>query len=214
MTVVFNQMEEIMTAAPVIPVITIEHVADAIPLAQALVRGGLHVLEITLRTDAAMTAIGEVAANVPEAIVGAGTVLTPWALEEVAAAGGKFCVAPGSTPALLKAAEDYDMKLLPGAATPTEVMQLLDQDLTYLKFFPAEVAGGIPYLKSLAAPIPQARFCPTGGVKLANATAYLALPNVLCVGGTWVCPNDVIAAKDWDRIEALAREAAKLPVPE
>ncbi|MDJ0835507.1 MAG: bifunctional 4-hydroxy-2-oxoglutarate aldolase/2-dehydro-3-deoxy-phosphogluconate aldolase [Acidobacteriota bacterium] len=210
MTVSFNQMEPIMTAAPVIPVITIDHVEDAVPLAQALVRGGLVTLEITLRTDCAMTAIAEIAANVPGAIVGAGTVLTPWALEEVAAAGGSFCVSPGSTQSLLSAAKDHDMKLLPGAATPTEVMNLLDQDLTYMKFFPAEAAGGISYLKSMSAPIPQARFCPTGGVKPTNAADYLALPNVLCVGGTWVCPKDAVAAKDWDRIEALARKASTL----
>ena len=208
MTASFNQMEPIMTAAPVIPVLTISDLALAVPLCRALVRGGLKVLEITLRTEAALDAIRTVADQIPEAIVGAGTVLSPGHIDDVARAGGSFCVSPGSTPALLNRARDAGMQILPGAVTATEVMNLLEQDITHMKFFPAEASGGAPVLKNFSAPLAAARFCPTGGIKLSNARDYLSLPNVLCIGGSWVCPGDAVQAGDWARIENLAREAA------
>jgi len=209
MTVLFQQLGDIMRAAPIIPVITVNHIDEAVPLAEALVAGGLPVLEITLRTECALAAIAAVA-EVPNAIVGAGTVLTGDQLQKVKAAGGTFCVSPGITEKLLQAALAAEMNLLPGVATASEVMNLLEKGLIYMKFFPAEAAGGIPMLKSLGAPLPQARFCPTGGVSLKNAHKYLALENVLCAGGSWVCPADAIKAKDWTRITELAREAADL----
>lgn len=210
MTASFNQVEAIMTAAPVIAVITLDRVADAVPLAEALLAGGIRGLEITLRTNAALESIAEAAKAFPEAHVGAGTVLTSAQMEAVAKAGGSFCVSPGATERLLDAAQANQMKLLPGVATATEVMTLLERDVNYLKFFPAEAAGGVAYLKSLSAPIPAAKFCPTGGVKPSNLKDYLSLPNVLCVGGTWVCPTDLMASGDWSAIEALAREAVQM----
>ena len=211
MTVSFNQVADIMNAAPVVPVITIENVKDAVPLAQALVKGGLKSLEITLRTKAALESIKEIAAAVPDAYVGAGTVLTPKQMEQVQKAGATFCVSPGTTADLIDTARSSKMKLLPGVVTPSEVMALLDAGIDHLKFFPAAAAGGVPYLKGIGGPLPQAKFCPTGGVNPGNAAEYLALPNVLCVGGTWVCPKDLVAAGNWTQIEVLAHAAAQLP---
>lgn len=208
MTATFNQLEDVMTLAPVIPVLTVENPEHAVPMARALVAGGLKVLEVTLRTHAALEVIQRIATEVPEAHVGAGTILTPAHVDQVARAGGRFCVSPGVTPAVIKAARDAEMKLLPGAVTPTEVMNLLDQDMHYLKFFPAQAAGGVPMLKSFSAPLSQARFCPTGGIRLETAPEFLALPNVLCVGGTWVCPKALLDREDWSAIENLAAEAA------
>lgn len=210
MTAPFNQMEPIMTQAPVIPVITIDHLEHAVPLAEALVAGGLTVLEVTLRTECALDAIREIARSVPKALVGAGTVIHPYQMKAVAEVGGKFCVSPGSTEALLECARDSHMQILPGAVTASEVMNLLSWGVNYMKFFPAETSGGLPALKSIGAPLPEARFCPTGGIRLATAPDYLALPNVLCVGGTWVCPKDKMIAGDWAGIENLAKEAAAL----
>jgi len=201
---------EIMEAAPVIPVVVIKDVADAVPLARALVAGGLEVVEITLRTEAAMEAIRRIRGEVEGAVVGAGTVLSPRQLEEVARLGCAFAVSPGVTPSLLDAAEASPCPLLPGAATASEVMQLIERGITHQKFFPAEPAGGVAYLKALASPLPEARFCPTGGIDLERARRYLALANVLCVGGSWVVPDDAIQSKDWTRITELAREAAAL----
>ena len=203
-------LDQIMRTAPVIPVIVIDDINHAVPLARALVKGGLKVLEITLRTPAAMDAIEAIIQDVDNAIVGAGTVLTPKQLEEVTAIGCKFAVSPGFTSALLDAAKASPCPLLPGAATATEVMQLLERGRDRLKFFPAEAAGGAALLKSLASPLPEAQFCPTGGISPGNAKTYLDLPNVLCVGGSWVVPKDAIAAGDWDRIERLAAEASAL----
>lgn len=204
-------LDQIMRTAPVIPVIMIDDLAHAVPLAKALVKGGLKVLEITLRTPDAMDAIEAIIHDVDGAIVGAGTVLTPKQLEAVAALGCQFVVSPGFTPALLDAATTSPTcPLLPGAATATEVMQLLERGYDRLKFFPAEGAGGTALLKSLASPLPDAKFCPTGGIGPDNAKAYLDLPNVLCVGGSWVVPKTTIAEGDWERIEGLAVEAASL----
>lgn len=203
-------LDQIMRTAPVIPVIVIDDLAHAVPLARALVNGGLKVLEITLRTEVAMDAIKAIIADVEGAIVGAGTILTPKQLEEVAAVGCQFAVSPGFTPSLLAAATGSPYPLLPGAATAAEAMQLLELGHDRQKFFPAEAAGGAAFLKSLASPLPEAMFCPTGGIGPNNAADYLGLPNVLCIGGSWVAPKDAIATGDWRRIEMLARAAAEL----
>lgn len=196
--------------APVIPVLVVDDVADAVPLARALVSGGLPAIEVTLRTPAALGAVRAIAGEVPDAVVGAGTVLTPEQVTESVAAGARFLVSPGWTDVLLEAMRASGVPFLPGVSTTSEVVALLERGVREMKFFPAQAAGGTAYLKSLAGPLPQARFCPTGGIGLASAPDYLALPNVGCVGGTWMLPEDAIATKDWARIEALAREAAAL----
>lgn len=203
------EAEKICRLAPVIPVLIVEDVATAKPLAKALVAGGLPVLEVTLRTAAALEVIAEMA-EVEGGVVGAGTLLTPEDVAKAKAAGSKFGVSPGSTPTLLDACEAADLPLLPGTASATEAMALLERGYTVQKFFPAEAAGGANLLKSLASPLPQIRFCPTGGVSLSNAPDYLSLPNTLCVGGSWVAPKNLIAAGDWDGITRLAAEAAAL----
>ncbi|MDD9729087.1 bifunctional 4-hydroxy-2-oxoglutarate aldolase/2-dehydro-3-deoxy-phosphogluconate aldolase [Mameliella sp. AT18] len=202
--------EALCRLAPVIPVLVVDDVAIARPLAEALVAGGLPVLEVTLRTPVALDAIREMA-QVEGGIVGAGTLLTPQDVAAAKEAGAKFGVSPGATDRLLQACEDADLPLLPGAATSSEAMRLLERGYSVQKFFPAEANGGVPALKSIGAPIPQVRFCPTGGVSPANAPDYLALSNTLCVGGSWVAPKDAVAKGDWARIEDLAREAAALP---
>ncbi|MFI1434716.1 bifunctional 4-hydroxy-2-oxoglutarate aldolase/2-dehydro-3-deoxy-phosphogluconate aldolase [Streptomyces lydicus] len=200
----------VLGLAPVLPVVVLDDAADAVPLARALVAGGLPAIEVTLRTPAALDAIRAIAEEVPEAVVGAGTVLTPEHVDAAGAAGARFLVSPGWSPRLLRAMRVCGLPFLPGVSTASEVVTLLDEGVTELKFFPAEAAGGTAYLKSLAAPLPQARFCPTGGIGLASAPSYLALPNVACVGGTWMLPADALAAKDWDRVRRLAKEAAEL----
>ena len=204
-----SQAEEVCRLAPVIPVLVIDDLATARPLAEALVAGGLPALEVTLRTPCALDAIREMA-QVPGGVVGAGTLLTPKDVRAAKAAGALFGVSPGATDMLLQACEDADLPLLPGAATATEAMALLERGYTVQKFFPAEASGGAPALKSIGAPLPQIRFCPTGGVSLANAPDYLSLPNTLCVGGSWVAPSGLVTAGDWDGITALARQAAGL----
>ncbi|MFT6605883.1 MAG: 2-dehydro-3-deoxyphosphogluconate aldolase/(4S)-4-hydroxy-2-oxoglutarate aldolase [Halocynthiibacter sp.] len=201
--------EAICRLAPVIPVLVIHDAAIARPLAEALVAGGLPALEVTLRTPCALEAISEMA-KVEGGTVGAGTLLTPADVAAAVAAGARFGVSPGATDRILEACEAADLPLLPGAATASEAMRLLERGYTVQKFFPAEASGGAPALKAIGAPIPQIRFCPTGGVSLKNAQAYLGLSNVLCVGGSWVAPNDLIEAGDWAGIEALAREASQL----
>ncbi|AXG82437.1 bifunctional 4-hydroxy-2-oxoglutarate aldolase/2-dehydro-3-deoxy-phosphogluconate aldolase [Streptomyces paludis] len=203
-------MTSVLGLAPVVPVVVIDDVADAVPLARALVAGGLPAIEVTLRTAAALEAIRVIAAEVPGAVVGAGTVVTPGAVADSVAAGARFLVSPGWTEALLSAMRDSGVPFLPGVSTVSEVVALLENGVTEMKFFPAEAAGGPAYLKSVSGPLPQARFCPTGGITAAKAPAYLALPNVGCVGGTWMLPPDALAAKDWARVEALAREASAL----
>jgi 2-dehydro-3-deoxyphosphogluconate aldolase / (4S)-4-hydroxy-2-oxoglutarate aldolase len=195
--------------APVIPVLVVDDVAHAVPLAEALVAGGLPVLEVTLRTDAALAVIAAMA-TVSGARVGAGTVLSPHDVARARAAGAEFAVSPGATGGLVRASIAAGLPLLPGAATASEVMVLLEQGYGVMKFFPAGPAGGPAMLKALNGPLPGARFCPTGGVGPDNAGDYLGLPNVVCVGGSWVAPKEAVEAGDWQRIEALARVAAQL----
>jgi 2-dehydro-3-deoxyphosphogluconate aldolase / (4S)-4-hydroxy-2-oxoglutarate aldolase len=200
----------IMTGQPVIPVIVLDNVDDAVPLARALAAGGLPAIEITLRTDAALESIRRVAAEVPEAVVGAGTILNAAQFDAAVEAGSKFIVSPGLTPELVDAANGSTVPLLPGAVTSSEIMAALEEGYSLLKFFPAEQAGGASYLKSLSSPFGAVKFCPTGGVSSANALAYLSLPNVLCVGGSWVAPKDAVSAGDWAKITALSKDAAGL----
>jgi 2-dehydro-3-deoxyphosphogluconate aldolase/(4S)-4-hydroxy-2-oxoglutarate aldolase len=203
-------LHDLLTRAPVVPVLVVESVATALPLARALLAGGLPVLEITLRTAAALEVIRALAGELEGAIVGAGTVLTPAQYRDAERAGARFVVSPGATPALLEAAAAARVPFLPGAATASEIMRLLEHGHRCLKFFPAEPAGGLAYLKALASPLPEARFCPTGGIDAALAERYLSLPNVLCVGGSWIAPGDAVAAGDWRKITGLARAAAAL----
>ncbi|CAM5559339.1 bifunctional 4-hydroxy-2-oxoglutarate aldolase/2-dehydro-3-deoxy-phosphogluconate aldolase [Streptomyces abikoensis] len=204
----------VLGLAPVLPVAVLSDAADAVPLARALVAGGLPAIEVTLRTDAALDAIRAVAAEVPEAVVGAGTVLSPARAEAAVRAGARFLVSPGWTDSLLAALREAGVPFLPGVSTVSEVMALLEHGVREMKFFPAQAAGGAPYLASLASPLPGARFCPTGGIGPATAPAYLALPNVGCVGGSWMFPADALARRDWGRVTQLARQAADLrPVP-
>ena len=205
-----HNIEEIMTTNPVIPVIVIADIDTAVPLAQALVNGGLKVLEVTLRTDAALEAITRIKQAVPDAIVGAGTVISEEDLSKAIAAGSEFLVSPGSTSSLIDVALRQSVPLLPGVATPSEAMTLLEKGISHMKFFPAQAAGGIPMLKSIAGPLPQLKFCATGGINEANAPDYLALDNVLCIGGTWMLDGALIEAKDWPAIELKARTAAQL----
>ena len=203
---------EIMTGQPVIPVIVIDRADDAVPLAKALVAGGLPAFEITLRTDAAMSAIERIAGEVPEAIVGAGTVLNGQQYEQVFSAGARFAVSPGFTREIASASLGSAVPLLPGSTTASEIMRAIELGYTLLKFFPAEQAGGAAFLKSLASPFGGVSFCPTGGVSVSNAKDYLSLPNVLCVGGSWVAPKAAVEAGDRTTIETLAKEASQLKV--
>jgi 2-dehydro-3-deoxyphosphogluconate aldolase / (4S)-4-hydroxy-2-oxoglutarate aldolase len=204
-------LRAVLTLAPVIPVIILDDVAAARPLAEALVAGGLPVLEVTLRTPHALQVIEEMA-KVPGAVVGSGTVRSPLQMSHSVDAGCRFMVSPGASPRLLEASDGYKIPLLPGIGTPTEAMTAAEHGYSFLKFFPAEALGGAPVLKAYASPLPDISFCPTGGIDIAKAKTYLALPNVICVGGSWVMPADAMAAQDWKRIEALAREAAALKV--
>ncbi|MEI9402808.1 2-dehydro-3-deoxy-phosphogluconate aldolase [Mesorhizobium argentiipisi] len=210
MTSKTEKLLSLLNGQPVIPVLKIVNVADAVPLARALSRGGLRAIEITLRTADALEAIRRVAAEVEEALVGAGTILDAKQFDEAARAGSKFIVSPGITRELLDAAKDSPVPLLPGAITPGEIMAAREAGLRFLKFFPAEQSGGIASLKAFASPLADVKFCPTGGITARNAADYLNLPNVICVGGSWVAPDDLIKAGKWDEIEALAREASKL----
>lgn len=203
-------IKEIMETSPVVPVMVIENLEDAVPLAKALVEGGLKVLEITLRTAPALEAIAAIKESVPDAIVGAGTIINTETLQASLDAGAEFIVTPGSTPAIIDAAQASGVPILPGVNTPSEAMVLLEKGIAAMKFFPAEAAGGIPMLKSIAGPLPQITFCPTGGVNPKNAQEYLALPNVACVGGSWMAPTDMVKAKKWEEIKQLAAEAAAL----
>ncbi|MGW2169854.1 bifunctional 4-hydroxy-2-oxoglutarate aldolase/2-dehydro-3-deoxy-phosphogluconate aldolase [Streptomyces sp. NPDC001705] len=200
----------VLDLAPVVPVVVVDDLADAVPLARALVAGGLPAIEVTLRTPVAVDAIRAIADEVPGAVVGAGTVITPDQVGEVVAAGARFLVSPGWTDVLLDAMRASGVPFLPGVSTTSEVVALLERGVREMKFFPAEAAGGTAYLKALAAPLPQARFCPTGGIGPGSAPEYLALPNVGCVGGSWMLPKDAVADRDWGRVEALARAAAAL----
>ena len=201
---------KICRLAPVVPVLVIDDLAHAAPLARALVTGGLPALEVTLRTSCALDAI-RVMSQVPGGVVGAGTLLTPADVKAAKAAGATFGVSPGATDRLIAACEDEGLPLLPGAATASEIMALLEKGYTIQKFFPAEQAGGAAYLKSIGSPIPQVSFCPTGGISLKIAPDYLSLKSILCVGGSWVAPKDAMARGDWAAVTTLAREAAALP---
>jgi len=204
-------MTSVFDLAPaVVPVVVLEDAADAVPLARALVAGGLTAIEVTLRTPAALDAVRAIAHDVPEAVVGAGTVLTPELVAAAAAAGAGFLVSPGWTDRLLDALRGSGLPFLPGVSTASEALGLLERGVTDMKFFPAEAAGGTAYLRSLASPLPDARFCPTGGIDADRAPDYLALPNVGCVGGTWMVPAVAVRDRAWDEITALSRRAAAI----
>ena len=205
-----QKLAAILEGQPVIPVLKIGELADAVPLARALVSGGLRAIEITLRTPDAIDAIRLVASEVPDAVVGAGTVLSPRHYDEAVDAGAKFIVSPGTTQELLDTARDASVPFLPGAITPSEIMALREEGFSILKFFPAEQSGGVAFLKALASPLAGMRFCPTGGISLKNAKDYLSLSNVVCVGGSWVAPDELIAGGEWEKIRVLSREAAGL----
>ncbi|WP_027159346.1 bifunctional 4-hydroxy-2-oxoglutarate aldolase/2-dehydro-3-deoxy-phosphogluconate aldolase [Methylobacter luteus] len=203
-------IKEIMNTSPVVPVMVINKLEHAVPLAHALVEGGLKVLEITLRTPIALDAIKRIKAEVPGAIVGAGTVINLDTLKKAIDVGSEFLVSPGVTESLIDAAIKSGVPILPGVISPSEVMRLMEKGITEMKFFPAEAAGGIPMLKSIGGPLPQVTFCPTGGISLKNAADYLALSNVACIGGSWMAPADLVDKEDWDEIKRRATEAAAL----
>jgi 2-dehydro-3-deoxyphosphogluconate aldolase/(4S)-4-hydroxy-2-oxoglutarate aldolase len=200
----------IMALAPVIPVLTVASVEDGVSQAKALVAGGLYAIEVTLRTPSALASIRAIAKSVPQAVVGAGTIVSVEQIEDAVAAGARFLVSPGAPPGLAKAAAQSPVPFLPGCATASEAMALRELGFRALKLFPAEAVGGVKLLASLAAPLPDLRFCPTGGIDLMKASDYLKLPNVPCVGGSWMLPKAALAAGDYAGVEALAREAAGL----
>ena len=205
-------IDSILRASPVMPVIVIDQVEQAVPLAKALLAGGIRVLEVTLRTPAALEGVRRIRAEVPDAIVGTGTVTNPAELQASIAAGAVFAVSPGLTLALLAATKDAPIPLLPGVMTPSELMQARDAGFTHLKLFPAAPAGGIKLLQAFSGPFPDIKFCPTGGISLQTAPDYLALPNVLCVGGSWLTPKELLEKGDWAGIGELARQASGLAV--
>lgn len=203
-------LETVLHVAPVMPVVVIEDARHAVALARALVAGGIPAIEVTLRTRAALDAVRAIASEVEGAIVGVGTVRKPQDLADAEKAGARFAVSPGATPSLVAAAQDHALPWLPGAGTASEVMTLAEQGFVYQKFFPAESAGGAAALRSLHGPLPEVRFCATGGIGAHNARDYLATPNVACVGGSWITPSRLLAAGEWGAIEALARAATRL----
>jgi 2-dehydro-3-deoxyphosphogluconate aldolase/(4S)-4-hydroxy-2-oxoglutarate aldolase len=199
--------KEVLNACRVMPVMVIQNLDDAVPLARALVAGGIKVLEITLRTPIAMEAIRLISQEVKEAIVGVGTIANPAQLQAAEEAGAVFAISPGITPTLLNAAKAGNIALIPGIATLSELMLGMEYGLDHFKFFPAEAAGGIPMLKAIAGPFPQATFCPTGGISPGNYNEYLQLPNVACVGGSWLAPQAVVNEKNWEKVTELAQKA-------
>ncbi|MDT8371271.1 MAG: bifunctional 4-hydroxy-2-oxoglutarate aldolase/2-dehydro-3-deoxy-phosphogluconate aldolase [Gammaproteobacteria bacterium] len=203
-------IKEIMNVSPIVPVMVINNVEHAVPLAKALVKGGLKVLEITLRTEAALESIRRIKTEVPDAIVGAGTIINIETLHAAINAGAEFIVSPGTTDKLIDEAIATGVPLLPGIANPSDAMRLLEKGITEMKFFPAEAAGGVPMLKSIGAPIPQITFCPTGGVSQKNVKDYYSLPNVACVGGSWMCAANLVDTENWDEITRLSAEAIEL----
>lgn len=205
-----NSAAEVLDLGPVIPVVVLDDAAQAVPLATALARGGIRTIEVTLRTPVALAAIERLAAEVPGMVVGAGTITEPGQAAHAAKAGARYLVTPGCTDRLLDEARDTGLPCLPGVSTVSEAMRVAERGVRAMKFFPAEPSGGVPYLKAIAGPLPGLRFCPTGGITAENAPAYLALPTVGCVGGSWLASTGLIAAGDWERIEALARQAAEL----
>ncbi|WP_187428833.1 KHG/KDPG aldolase [Roseobacter fucihabitans] len=206
-----KRAREICGLAPIVPVLVVDDVAHAQPLAEALVAGGLPALEVTLRTPAALDVIAAMA-KVPGGVVGAGTLVTPQDVRDAKAAGAQFGVSPGATDALIAACEAEGLPLLAGAATASEAMRLLERGYDVLKFFPAEASGGAPALKALGGPLPQISFCPTGGVSTQNAQSYLSLSNVICAGGSWVAPPAMVTSGDWEGIQTLAQEASQIKI--
>ncbi len=204
--------ESLIDRVPVVPVVVLHDVEHAVPVAEALVAGGVPVIELTLRTSEALACIEQIASRVPDILVGAGTVVAPEQAKDAVSAGAQFLVSPGTTDDLAAAMQDTGLPHLPGAATVSEVLRLLELGYREMKLFPAEVSGGVAFLKAIGAPVPQARFCPTGGITPTSAPAYLSLANVGCVGGTWLTPADAIADGDWARIERLATESTYLTV--
>jgi 2-dehydro-3-deoxyphosphogluconate aldolase/(4S)-4-hydroxy-2-oxoglutarate aldolase len=199
--------EEIFSQGPVVPVLVIKDVEHAVPLAKALIAGGIRVLEVTLRTDAALEVIAKIAKEVPEAIIGAGTVTNREQLQQVIDAGAKFAISPGLTTDLLKAGNEGSIALIPGISSISELMTAVDHGYTHLKFFPAEASGGVKALKAIGGPFPDIKFCPTGGISPSNYNDYLALPSVRCAGGSWLAPEDAMINGDWDKITELAKQA-------
>lgn len=195
---------------PVVPVVVIDDVDVAIPIARALVRGGIGLIEVTLRSPVALDAISRIADEVPEMVVGAGTVCAREQVKAAAAAGARFLVSPGATDDLLDAMQDEGLPFLPGTASPSDMMRLLERGITQAKLFPASAVGGVALLNAVHGPLPELRFCPTGGISATTAPAYLALPNVMCVGGSWLTPADAVASRDWAAIADLARASAAL----
>lgn len=201
---------QLFDVSPVIPVVTIGDPDDAVPLAQALLDGGIRIIELTLRTDSALQSLERISTEVPDILIGAGTILSPSQADAAVEAGAQFLVSPGTTPALLDHLVAQSVPVLPGVATVSEILTALERGITTLKFFPAAQAGGPAYLRSIGAPISQARFCPTGGITLQSAPDYLALPNVACIGGSWLTPKDAVHEKNWKHITDLSREAVAL----
>jgi 2-dehydro-3-deoxyphosphogluconate aldolase/(4S)-4-hydroxy-2-oxoglutarate aldolase len=199
--------QEIFSQGPVVPVLVIKDVEHAVPLAKALIAGGIRVLEVTLRTKAALEVIAKIAKEVPEAIIGAGTVTNRAQLQQVIDAGAKFAISPGLTSDLLKAGNEGSIALIPGISSISELMTAADHGYTHLKFFPAEASGGVKALKAIGGPFPDIKFCPTGGISPSNYNDYLALPNVCCAGGSWLAPEDVMINGEWDKITELAKQA-------
>ena len=202
--------ESLLDRVPVVPVVVLHQAEHAVPVARALVDGGLPVVEVTLRTPAALDAIEAIATEVPEILVGAGTIVVPHQVKDAVSAGAQFLVSPGTTESLAAAMQESGLPHLPGAATVSEVLRLLELGYSEMKFFPAEASGGVDFLRSIASPVPQARFCPTGGITADTAASYLALPNVGCVGGSWLTPATLVADRDWTAVARLAREASAL----
>lgn len=210
MTKIQDRILEIMNLAPVVPVLVIDDINEGVLLARALVEGGLPAIEVTLRTPIALDCIAAISAEVEGAVVGAGTVLSPAQMDQAIDAGSKFLVSPGATQELIDATKRTNVPLLPGVATASEAMGLAEEGIKALKFFPAHYAGGAGYLKALSSPLPDIIFCPTGGINVNNASEYLALPNVACVGGSWVAPKELVKLGDWAGITALAKAASAL----
>jgi 2-dehydro-3-deoxyphosphogluconate aldolase/(4S)-4-hydroxy-2-oxoglutarate aldolase len=206
------RMQALVEGTAVVPVVVVQEATHAVPLARALARGGVGVMEVTLRSDAALDAIERIVSEVPEMQVGAGTVTTVGQVKAVARAGAAFVVTPGSPFSLMDAVEDLGLPVLPGAGTVTEMMRLRDLGITLQKFFPAEASGGTAFLRAVGGPLPELQFCPTGGISALNGADYLGLANVACVGGSWLTPEDAVASGDWSRVERLAQEACALAV--
>lgn len=208
-----KRLLEILTAQPVIPVVAVESAIEGVNLARALAAGGIKAIEVTLRTPAALDAIRAIVSEVPETVCGAGTILDTKQFDKATKAGARFIVSPGASMEILDAARSAEPPLLPGSATPSELMAMLQEGYEILKFFPAEQVGGANFLRSIAPVFPMLSFCPTGGISLSNVKDYLSLPNVICVGGSWVAPKNAVAAGDWDTVTKFAREATDLRTP-